>query len=205
MAFGLKFDTSGAGRKFLPRVNFDAKSGDMTIINREPQSDGTWEKTEIELKFPVHAICDIMNFEIGWSAFVDGKYDSVYAPAGSKIPAQPTEAHKQAVKLRMFFKEHGLREFSSASVNVLRVIDAIHTQAVHEQEANIGKVPVITITGVESIKMQTKKGEVKFKIPVMEIAKWVDMPAEMKEAAAAPEPVKVSPASKPVADLDEDF
>jgi hypothetical protein len=203
MAIGMNFDTSGTGRKFLPRVNFDAKSGDMTIINREPQSDGTWEKTEIELKYPVHAVCDIMNFEFGWSAFVDGKYDSVYSKAGSKIPAQPTEAHKQAIKLRMFFKEHGLREFSSSSVNVLRVIDAIHTQAVDEQEANPGKVPVITITGVESIKMQSKKGEVKFKIPVMEISKWVDVPAEMKEAAKAEAP-KVQNV-KPVAELDDDF
>jgi hypothetical protein len=103
----------------------------------------------------------------------------------------------------MFFKEHGLREFSSSSVNVLRVIDAIHTQAVDEQAANPGKVPVITITGVESIKMQGKKGEVKFKIPVMEIAKWVDVPAEMKEAAKAEAP-KVQNV-KPVVELDDDF
>lgn len=205
MALGMNFDTSGTGRKFLPIVKFDAKSGDMMIVNREPQSDGTWEKTEIELKFPTHAVCDFANIEIGWIGYVDNKFDYVMAKAGEKMPACPSSEHKQGVRLRMFFKDHGLREFSHTSKNVLRVIDAIHTQAEGEAAANPGKMPVITITGTETIKMQTKQGELRFKVPAMEIAKWVDVPAEMKEAAKA-EPAKtVSAAAKPVAELDDDF
>jgi hypothetical protein len=205
MALGMNFDTSGTGRKFLPIVKFDAKSGDMMIVNRDPQSDGTWEKTEIELKFPTHAVCDFANIEIGWIGYVDNKFDYVMAKAGQKMPACPSSEHKQGVRLRMFFKDHGLREFSHTSKNVLRVIDAIHTQAESEAAANPGKMPVITITGTETIKMQTKQGELRFKVPAMEIAKWVDVPAEMKEAAKA-EPAKaVSAAAKPVAELDDDF
>lgn len=205
MALGMNFDTSGTGRKFLPIVKFDAKSGDMMIVNREPQSDGTWEKTEIELKFPTHAVCDFANIEIGWIGYVDNKFDYVMAKAGEKMPACPSPEHKQGVRLRMFFKDHGLREFSHTSKNVLRVIDAIHTQAESEAAANPGKMPVITITGTETIKMQTKQGELRFKVPAMEIAKWVDAPAEMKEAAKS-EPAKtVSAAAKPVAELDDDF
>jgi len=203
MALGMNFDTSGTGRKFLPIVKFDAKSGDMMIVNRDPQSDGTWEKTEIELKFPTHAVCDFANIEIGWIGYVDNKFDYVMAKAGQKMPACPSSEHKQGVRLRMFFKDHGLREFSHTSKNVLRVIDAIHTQAESEAAANPGKMPVITITGTETIKMQTKQGELRFKVPAMEIAKWVDVPAEMKEAAKA-EPAKTS-AAKPVAELDDDF
>jgi hypothetical protein len=203
MALGMNFDTSGTGRKFLPIVKFDAKSGDMMIVNRDPQSDGTWEKTEIELKFPTHAVCDFANIEIGWIGYVDNKFDYVMAKAGQKMPACPSSEHKQGVRLRMFFKDHGLREFSHTSKNVLRVIDAIHTQAESEAAANPGKMPVVTITGTETIKMQTKQGELRFKVPAMEIAKWVDVPAEMKEAAKA-EPAKASVA-KPVAELDEDF
>lgn len=202
MALGFNFDTSGSSQKFLPAVSYDARSGDMTITNREPQSDGTWEKKEIEVKYPTHAICDFANIEIGWSAFADGKYNSIYVKAGDKTPARPTADHKQAIKLRMFFKDHGLREFKSASVSVLRVIDAIHTQALDEQAANPGKMPVVAITGTESIKIQTKQGEAKFKIPVMEIVKWVEPPAEMKEAA---KPAEKPAASAPVADLDDDF
>jgi hypothetical protein len=205
MALGFNFDTSGSGQKFLPVVSYDARSGDMTITNREPQSDGTWEKVEVEVKYPTHAICDLANIEIGWSAFADGKYNSVYAKAGGKTPARPTAEHKQAIRLRMFFKEHGLREFKSSSVSVLRVIDAIHTQALDQQAANPGKMPVVAITGTESIKIQTKQGEAKFKIPVMEIVKWVESPPELKEAAAEPEPAKAASAAKPVAELDDDF
>jgi len=205
MALGMNFDTSGSGRKFLPVVKFDAKSGDMMIVNRDPQSDGTWEKTEIELKFPTHAICDFANIEIGWIGFVDNKFDYVMAKAGQKMPACPSPDHKQGIRLRMFFKEHGVREFSHTSKNVLRVIDAIHTQAENEAAANPGKVPVVLISGTETIKMQTKQGELRFKVPTMEIVKWVDVPAEMKEAASAPAAVKAAPAAKPVAELDDDF
>jgi len=103
----------------------------------------------------------------------------------------------------MFFKDHGLREFKSSSVSVLRVIDAIHTQALDQQAANPGKMPVVAITGIESGKIKTKEGDAKFKIPVMEIVKWVEPPAEMKEAA---QPVAEKPkAATAVADLDEDF
>ena len=205
MALGMNFDTSGSGRKFLPVVKFDAKSGDMMIVNRDPQSDGTWEKTEIELKFPTHAICDFANIEIGWIGFVDNKFDYVMAKAGQKMPACPSPDHKQGIRLRMFFKEHGVREFSHTSKNVLRVIDAIHTQAENEAAANPGKVPVVLISGTETIKMQTKQGELRFKVPTMEIVKWVDVPAEMKEAATAPAAAKAAPAAKPVAELDDDF
>jgi hypothetical protein len=205
MALGLKFDTSGTGRKYIPFVKFDAKSGDMLIVNSTPQSDGTWEKSEVELKLPTHAICDLANIEIGWIGFIDGKFDNVMAKAGEKMPACPSSEHKQGVRLRMFFKDHGLREFMHTSKNVLRVIDAIHTQAENDQAANPGKVPVVSISGTETIKMQTKQGELRFKVPVMEIVKWVDMPAEMKEAAAGVEPAKAASAAKPVAELDDDF
>ena len=203
MALGFNFDTSGSGQKFLAAVSFDARSGDMTITNREPQSDGTWEKTEIGVSYPTHAICDLANIDIGWSLYDAGKYNSVYVKSGDKIPAMPSAGHKKAIKLRMFFKDHGLREFKSSSVSVLRVIDAIHTQALDQQSANPGKMPVVAITGIESVKIKTKEGDAKFKIPVMEIVKWVEPPAEMKEAA---QPVAEKPkAATAVADLDEDF
>jgi len=206
MALGMKFDTSGTGRKYIPFVKFDAKSGDFLIVNSVPQSDGTWEKSEIELKLPTHAVCDFANIEIGWIGFIDGKFEHVMAKAGEKMPACPSQEHKQGIRLRMFFKEHGLREFTHTSKNVLRVIDAIHTEFEAGAAANPGKLPVIAITGTETIKMQTKQGELRFKVPAMEIAKWVEMPVEMKEAAAsAPEPAKVSSQAKPVADIDDDF
>jgi hypothetical protein len=204
MALGFNFDTSGSGQRFLPAVSFDARSGDMTITNREPQSDGTWEKIEIGVKYPTHAICDLANIDIGWSLYDQGKYNSVYVRAGERTPAKPSAGHKQAIKLRMFFKEHGLREFKSSSVSVLRVIDAIHTQALDQQAANPGKMPVVAITGIESVKIKTKEGDAKFKIPVMEIVKWVEAPPELKEAAEAAEPTKLSTV-KPVAELDDDF
>jgi len=201
MALGLNLDSGNGGqRKFLPIVKFDAKSGDFLAIDRTPQSDGTWEKSEHEIKMPTHVVCDFAGLEVGWIGFVDNRFDYVMTTPGSKFPACPSPDHKQGVRLKMFFKEFGLREFSHTSKNVLRVIDALHT--VYEQEApkNPGKVPVIEISGTETVKLQTKQGELRFKVPAMEIVKWVAPPKEMSEQAPPP-----PPPAKTAAELDEDF
>lgn len=201
MALGLNLDSGNGGqRKFLPIVKFDAKSGDFLAIDRTPQSDGTWEKSEHEIKMPTHVVCDFAGLEVGWIGFVDNRFDYVMTKPGSKFPACPSPDHKQGVRLKMFFKEFGLREFSHTSKNVLRVIDALHT--VYEQEApkNPGKLPVIEISGTETVKLQTKQGELRFKVPAMEIVKWVAPPKEMSEQAPPP-----PPPAKTAAELDEDF
>ncbi len=203
MALGLNLDAGNGGqRKFLPIVKFDAKSGDFLAIDRTPQPDGTWEKEEHEIKMPTHVVCDFAALEVGWIGFVENRFDYVMTKPGSKFPACPSPDHKQGVRLRMFFKDFGLREFSHTSKNVLRVIDALHTTYEQEAPKNPGKLPVIEISGTETVKLQTKQGELRFKVPAMEIVKWVAPPKEMAEQAApAPAPAP----AKTAAELDEEF
>lgn len=197
MALGIQGDSKGRG-DIIPIVKFDAKSGDFIAVNREPQSDGTWEKTEVEITYPFRCVADFANIEVGWLSFQNGAPDFVMAKASDKTPAKPEGDYKQCVRLRIFSKEHGLREFSHTSKNVLRVLDQLHDEYVNGAAANPGKMPVVEFTGTETVKMQTKaQGELRFKVPKASVVAWTNAPAAFggaEPAAPAPAP---KPASKP--------
>lgn len=203
MAIGLNVEEKQGGN-FLPVIKFDAKGGDFIIINREPQSDGTWEKNEIEMPTPFKFIADMDNLEVGWISFKPGAVDFTMAKVGTRLPDRPSEDHKQGVRLKIFLKEHGLREFSHTSKNVLRAFDALHDDYCAQAHKNSGKCAVIEVTGTETVKMQTKEqGELRFKVPKWKIAGWVDRPAALD--GAKEEPPKAMPKAKPAAQDDEEF
>jgi hypothetical protein len=209
MALGINFGGEGgsSGSKFLPVVKFDAKSGDFIAVNREPQSDGSWDKVEQEIELPIKAVADFAGLQVGWVTFAP-TYSAAMAPAGEKMPMKPSQDHKQAVSLKLFFKEHGLREFTPTSKTVLRVIDQLHDQFLRDADDHKGKMPVIEFQGTETVKITTPQGELRFKAPTCRIAGWVDAPAAFSEApkpAPAAEPVKAAkPAPKRAVDDEPD-
>jgi hypothetical protein len=207
MAIGINLEEKKGGSSFLPVLKFDAKAGDFIIVNRTPMSDGTWEKSELELKTPVKFVADFANLEVGWITFKAGAVNFTMAKIGEKMPDRPTPDHKQGVRLRILLKEHGLREFALTAKNVLRAFDALHDEYINSADANPGKMPVIEVSGTETVKMQTKEGELRFKVPKWSISGWVAPPAEFAAAAAAPEPEKPAPKAMPKAKPadDEEF
>jgi len=206
MAIGLMLDEKKSGN-FLPVIKFDAKAGDFIIVNREPMSDGSWEKTELEFPTPFKFIADFENLEVGWASFKPGAVDFTMAKIGEKMPARPTPDHKQGIRLKIFLKEHGVREFAHTSKNVLRVFDVLHDEYAIGAASNAGKSAIVEVTGTETVKMQTKEqGELRFKVPKWRISGWTNPPAEF--AAASPvEPErpapKAMPAPKPADDSDD--
>ena len=205
MAIGINLEEKKGGSSFLPVLKFDAKAGDFIIVNRTPMSDGTWEKSELELKTPVKFVADFANLEVGWITFKAGAVNFTMAKIGEKMPDRPTPDHKQGVRLRILLKEHGLREFALTAKNVLRAFDALHDEYINSADANSGKMPVIEVTGTETVKMQTKEGELRFKVPKWHISGWVAPFAEFAAAASETEkPAKAMPKAKP-ADIEEEF
>jgi hypothetical protein len=198
MAIGINLDEKKGGN-FLPVIKFDAKAGDFIVVNREPQSDGSWEKTELEMPTPFKFVADFENLEVGWCSFKPGAVDFTMAKIGEKMPVRPTPDHKQGIRCKVFLKEHGLREFAHTSKNVLRAFDTLHDEYARGAEDNAGKLPVIEVTGTETVKMQTKEqGELRFKVPKWRIAGWVAPPAEFSGAAApVSEPEKPAPKAMP--------
>ena len=63
----------------------------------------------------------------------------------------------------------------------------------------MGKVPVVTIAGTETIKINSPQGELRFKVPDWSITEWIDRPKIMDGAASAPEPAQAAAMSQPPA------
>lgn len=210
MALG--FNTEGrSGGDILPIVKFDAKSGDFIARKREQGSDGIWENIEEEVALPFKAIFDFANIEVGWLSFSSGAPDFHMVKYGERMPAQPSPEHKQAFRIRIYSKALGLREFSHSSKTMLRAIDALHNQFLADQAANPGKVPVVEVSGLETVKVNSPQGELRFKAPKWSIVSWAAKPEAMDGAAtpaptAAPAPVaKPAAPAKAVADDQDEF
>lgn len=190
MALGFSTESSSSGSKFLPVVKFDAKAGEFIAINRTPgDTTGTWDKEEVEISLPTKVVIDMNDLEVGWISFVP-TYSCVMVKAGDKLPPQPSAEHKHSVRLKMFFKEHGLREMTPTSKTVLRAVDQLHDQFLAGADKNPGKMPIVTIHGTETKKVSTPQGELRFKIPKWEITGWTDAPSAMKAEAPKAEAPK---------------
>jgi hypothetical protein len=189
MSLGFNLETRSGG-DILPIVKWDAKAGDLIKQDRYQAGDGTWQKDEQELGLPIQIGMDLANIEIGWLSFAAGAPDFQMVKAGEPIPAQPSPDHKQAFRVRIGSTDLGLREFSHSAKTVLRAMDALHNQYQAEAPANPGKLPVVTIAGTETIKINSPQGELRFKVPDWSITSWIDRPAMMDGGGAAPsEPV----------------
>ena len=200
MAIGIETEKKSGG-KFLPTLKYDAKSGDLVARNREPQSDGTWDTEEVEIALPHKFVMDLHKLEVGYMSFAPGNVGFSMVQVGEKLPPKPSNDHKLGIRIRMFSKEHGLRELSQQSKNFLRRVDELHDAFTAEHEKHAGKMPVITWEGNETVKQQTPQGELKFKVPKWSITGWVDAPSAFAEweagsAPAAPAPAPEAPIKK---------
>ena len=100
----------------------------------------------------------------------------------------------------MATKDLGLREFSHSAKTVLRALDGLFRQYEAEAPAHMGKVPVVTISGTETIKINSPQGELRFKVPEWSITEWIDRPKVMDGGAAAPsEPAPAAVSQPPAA------
>jgi len=174
MALGLSTESSGSGGDILPIVKWDAKGGDFIRQDRYQAGDGTWQKDEQEIAFPVQVAMDLENIEVGWLSFASGAPDFQMVKIGESIPARPSEDHKNAFRVRLTNKELGLREFSHSAKTVLKEMDSLHNQFMAEKAGNAGKVPVVEVSGTKTVKVNTPQGELRFKAPEWKISAWVD-------------------------------
>jgi len=207
MALGFATESRSSG-DILPILKYDAKSGDFVARNRVQGGDGMWENVEEECALPTKVIFDFANIEVGWLSFSSGAPDFQMVKYGEKLPPQPSPEHKQAFRVRIYSKSLGLREFSHSAKTVLRSLDALHNQFEAEKAANPGKVPVVEISGLETVKISTPQGELRMKAPKWSIVSWVAKPDAMDAStpAPAPEPApKVAPKAQPVAAADDEF
>lgn len=192
MALGFNTESKSAG-DIIPIIKYDAKAGDFIAQDRVQSASGEWEKEERELPLPTKFAADMAEMEVGWLSFQSGAPDFRMVKIGEAMPAKPEGDFKNAFRMRIASKELGLREFSHSAKTVLRAMDTLHNQYEAEKVNNAGKIPVVEITGTETIKINSPQGELRFKVPVWNISGWVEKPEMFTKTASAPEPVAASP------------
>jgi hypothetical protein len=204
MALGISFENkSGSSAKIIPAAKFDAKYGKLLVVNKTPSDEpGKWDSEDVEVAAGTKIVVDMENVLLGWVTFKP--YSAAFARIGEKIPAQPSAEHKFAVRIPMFFKEHGVREMTPTSKTVQRAFDRLHDEYIAGFQANPGKLPVVTLKGKKQIKVKTPEGDLKFHEPDWSITAWVDRPAafELQEAPQSQAPIKAAPTVQPD-DLEE--
>lgn len=192
MALGFNTESKSAG-DIIPIIKYDAKAGDFIAQDRVQSASGEWEKEERELPLPTKFAADMAEMEVGWLSFQSGAPDFRMVKIGEAMPAKPEGDFKNAFRMRIASKELGLREFSHSAKTVLRAMDTLHNQYEAEKSNNAGKIPVVEITGTETVKINSPQGELRFKVPVWNISGWVEKPEMFNKSEPAPEPVAASP------------
>jgi hypothetical protein len=189
----------------LPRIKYNAVKGRFYKIEREQTADG-WQSSDVAMTLPLKLAFDFASMEVGPIAFIANKPDfhmvkiaDVEAGA-AKIPPAPTADHKTSVRVRVYNKDLGVREFMVQAKVALTSIDGMYEAAKAAPEYKAGKVPVIAITGTTEVKFKTPQGgEGSSEQPIMAITAWVDRKVfdEVGEAPVSqPEPVKAAPPAK---------
>jgi len=193
MALGFTETSSSGGGDFLPIMKFSAKDGSFVRQDRHQGADGHWEKSETEMDLPFKVVMDMDAIEVGFIAFTTTGPNFRLVKVGEPMPVKPSDEHKEGFRIRMYNKEIGLREMSSSSKIVRNQMNDLHDAYLAGKADNPGKVPVIEITGSDRIQIETKaQGTQTFRSPKWSIAGWVDRPAGLDKAEAAPEPAAVA-------------
>lgn len=180
---GLGISNKNTGEEFLPVFKFNAVSGDAVIASSEKNSSGEYEKSEKEVSFPVKFIFDFANIEVGWMEFTATGPSFALVKLGERMPAKPSDTHKQGFRIKLYNKEFGLSYFSNSSKTIGEVMDTLHDQYLRDEKSNAGKVPVVEIKGVKKVSVKTKEGSKNYKQPDWSIVSWVVRPEAMTEKA----------------------
>lgn len=205
MGLGLSYASGEtASANFLPRVDYNAKSGRMKWSQRV-EVNGMWETQERDVSFeqPVF-IADLANIQVGWLFFKKGMAPvRALVPHGQPLPPCPTGDYgidekgrpnlpKQGFALRILDGERTLREFTSNAASVLGAMDALHNAFEAAPERQQGMVPVVQFQGATEVKGKHGANYT----PNFAIIKWVPRPAELAGSpAAAAGPANVAPAA----------
>lgn len=165
---GLKaYHTTG---EFSPRLEYNAKSGRLTRVDRTADGAETI-RADLTMQSPAFAF-DIGSIEIGWANFQAGTAPTiVMVPYGQPMPARPDRAHKAGFRARVWEgRDPAAREFSANAGVTVNAIEALWDQLTLTPEALAGKIPVIRF--VNAIPIVAGKGT--NYAPDFRLVQWID-------------------------------
>jgi hypothetical protein len=173
MSLGLKA-YHVAGAEFAPRIEYNAKSGRLVVVNRREGVDGAFstDKIDVTMTGPEFAL-DIGSIQIGWIHFPAGAApDAVLVPYGEPMPPRPSSRHKAGFQVKIWNgREPDTREFKSTAGVVVDVIETLWDEIATAPEAARGMVPVVKF--VNAVPVTGRRGT-NYSPDFRLVGKWID-------------------------------
>lgn len=167
-SLGLMAYHTGGG-DLSPRIEFNAKYGTLTSVDRTTDGTGTI-RIDISAANPVFA-WDIGSLEIGWISFRSGMAPSfVTVPYGQPMPARPDRAHKAGFRSKVWDSRSDAKEFSTTAGATIGVLEALWDQLTDMPEAAAGKIPVIRFAKASAVRTGPNTNFA----PSLSFVQWID-------------------------------
>lgn len=208
MAFGIPGSSTGTDNEpFLSRVQYDARSGFFTNVNRVQDADGKWGDKAGEPYRGLTAAFDFGSMQAGYIKFASPPAFLLvpFIGAATVYPAQPQEmteakgderakkAFQPGFRIKLLGKAFGdgePRHFAHNAKAVMATMEELYNAFCAAPEAARGLIPVCQHSSTKTIETKTPKGTNKNYAPVWSIVQWIERPAAFGErtcpAPAAP-------------------
>ncbi len=196
MAFGIPGSTAGTDSgSFLARVQYDARSGFFTNVDRVQGEDGRWGDNAGEPYRGLTAAFDFGSMEAGYIKFASPPAfilvpfvgdATVYPPQPQEMttPAKQGEAARKAflpgfrIKLAgKVFGDAEPRYFAHTAKGVLATMEELYKAFSAAPEAARGLIPVVQHASTKTLETSGKHGTTKNYAPEWKIVQWIDRPA----------------------------
>lgn len=223
MAFGIPGSNEGASGSnglYLARIQYDARSGFFTRVNRVQRESG-WEDDPQEPSRGVKFAMDFGSMEAGYIKFAKPPAFVLvpYLGAATAWPQQPTEmteakqgekskkAFQPGIRIKVMsqatFGDPEPRYFAHTAKGVLDTMDALYQEFIRAPEAAAGKVPLVHHVSTKTIETSGPKGTTKNYAPVWAIVGWIDRPAGFGDRTVPPPSGGVRGVAREVAEVRE--
>lgn len=208
MAFGIpgSNDGGGSGGVFLSRIQYDARSGFYTNVDRVQGADGAWtDQAGKPYPNPTFAV-DFGSMEVGYVKFAkpptfllvpylgDGLTEYPRQPdemvPGDKPGDKPKKAFQPGFRLKVMsqktFGDPEPRYLSGNSKSLMAGVDALYQVFIRAPEAASGKIPVVTSVDTKTVETKGPKGTTKNYQPIFNVVQWIDRPAGFGDRTVPP-------------------
>ena len=183
MGLGISYKSSSTFES-VPRVQYDARAGRFTRIDRENPDGSGWTQTEEDITGNFVAVMDFENIEVGWMDFSGKQPFFQLAPINDDYGEKPTDNAKEGFRIMLKLgKDIGgetpVREWCSNAKVVGEAVSQLHDEYLAGLKSHPGSLPVVALTGTQKVtsgsgeKTSTNYG------PVWEIKAWVKRPADL--------------------------
>jgi hypothetical protein len=206
----------GSSGPFLARVQYDARSGFFTNVDRV-QTDAGWSDRPGEPYRGLTAAFDFGSMEAGYIKFASPPAFVLvpFVGDGTPYPPQPQEmteakpgekprkAFLPGFRVKLLGKAFGSPEpryFAHTAKGVLGTMEDLYAAFAAAPEAARGMIPVVNHASTKTIETTGPRGTTKNYAPVWSIVQWVERPAAFGERTC-PAPMAGSapaPAAPPV-------